>query len=589
MEETADKVHPKPKRPKAKKLTEEASKVGGNGEDTIMGGMEGKEGFEDMERMERSHEDYDGSDLEHDRSEEEETDLDEDWDERTGEPNIIYNEDATTYWGRCYFEALQQDPDFGESTILREPFYRNAEGFILKRHHHQPSRVYILKGKVRIGGELYDMREMLVHSAHGRLRHFGLSKTYHALRRETIWTGQWEQTKKLLQRCDACQRGNQPTQKPAGIAQMVQVPDRAWESIAIDVLGPLPLSANMRHVLVVVDRFSSAVRLVPMQDKYTARDICDALLTEIYARLGTPKEIISDRGPQLVSNYFTEMQDAFGINLLHSTAFHQNTNGSAERTVKTVTHILRKYTNKRQNDWRHHLWRCEHAINNASTDWTHRTPLEICMGTVNSGLTHSTSKSDAVNKHLEHMDISNKIAHDALTMSRYKQARWSQGRRNPNITFDIGDLVMYQRRTFTKGLAHKLQDIWKGPYKVTSVDSHGNCTLDIPGNQRHPIFATDMLKHYHDDPEHKREPSDVDMDDADAAGFYVIDRIIDHRTKNGKYQYLVSWKGYDEDENTWEEAFKIEEDAPQATIDFHQMLSKEPRHAKRIAKRRVGS
>jgi hypothetical protein len=201
---------------------------------------------------------------------------------------------------------------------------------------------------------------------------------------------------------------------------------------------------------------------------------------------------------------------------------------------------------------------------------------------------HSTSKSDAVNKHLEHMDISNKIAHDALTMFRYKQGRWSQKRRNPNIKFDIGDLVMYQRRSYTKGLAHKLQDIWKGPYKVTSVDSLGNCTLDIPGKRRHPIFATDMLKHYHDDPEHKREPSDVEMDDADAE-YYTIDRIIDHRTKNGIYQYLVAWKGYDEDENTWEDAYRIEDDAPQATLDFHRMLSQEPRHhntSRRIGKRK---
>src|SRR4029077_15157079 len=121
--------------------------------DTVMGGTK-----EDMERMEDQPHDYNGSDMEHDRSDEEkdiDSEADEDdtfdqWDdERTGEPNIIHNENEFTYWGRCYFEALEQDPDFNTGTI-REPFYRNEDGFILKRHPHQPSRVYIPRGRVRI-------------------------------------------------------------------------------------------------------------------------------------------------------------------------------------------------------------------------------------------------------------------------------------------------------------------------------------------------------------------------------------------------------------------------------------------------------
>ena len=210
-------------------LTEEISKVEGNGDkdkdkgkgrdrdgDTPMGGTEeGEEqDFEGMEGLQ--DEDLDGSDMEHDRSEDEndnnhyhDNDDPDDlstldyWDSEA-EPNIIANEDETTFWGKCYFGALQQDPDFGEDTQLREPFYRNAEGFILKRHAYRCPRVYIPKGRIRIGGEEYDMRELLIHSAHGRLGHFGLKKTYNDLRDQTIWRGQWEQTRRFIQRCDTC-------------------------------------------------------------------------------------------------------------------------------------------------------------------------------------------------------------------------------------------------------------------------------------------------------------------------------------------------------------------------------------------------
>ena len=72
-----------------------------------------------------------------------------------------------------------------------------------------------------------------------------------------------------------------------------------------------------------------------------------------------------------------------------------------------------------------------------------------------------------------------------------------------------------------------------------------------------------MLKHYHDHLEnlHKLEFS---MDHEEIQN--SIERITDHgTTKNGK-QYLVRWKGYDEDENTWEPAKIIEKDAPEAEI-----------------------
>jgi hypothetical protein len=33
---------------------------------------------------------------------------------------------------------------------------------------------------------------------------------------------------------------------------------------------------------------------------------------------------------------------------------------------------------------------------------------------------------------------------------------------------------------------------------------------------------------------------------------YEVEKIVDKRTKNGVTEYLVKWKGYEEDENTWE-------------------------------------
>jgi hypothetical protein len=108
-------------------LTEKISKVEGNGDkgkgkdrdgDTPMGGTkeEQEQDFEEMEGLQ--DEDLYGSDMEHDRSDNEDNDhyhdIDADaastldyWDNKT-EPNIVAKRDEA-FWGRCYFGALQQD------------------------------------------------------------------------------------------------------------------------------------------------------------------------------------------------------------------------------------------------------------------------------------------------------------------------------------------------------------------------------------------------------------------------------------------------------------------------------------------------
>src|SRR6266576_559544 len=258
----------------------------------------GKDGMEDMREW--------GQGLE--REEKEEDVVMDDWvREDVGcEQNFIWNEGQHIHWGRCYFEALTQDPTFGGESELRQPFYRNGEGFILKAHPSEGgNRVYIPEGNVQIGGESYGMRELLIQAAHHRLAHYGVSKTFRDLARDTYWPGQWDQTVKFIQRCDVCQRNKQPTQRPPGTAQMVQIPERPWQSICMDTFGPLPTSSGFKHALVVVDRFSSSVRIVPLKDKFTAREICDALLSKIYCYYGTPQEIITDRGPQFVSQFYT--------------------------------------------------------------------------------------------------------------------------------------------------------------------------------------------------------------------------------------------------------------------------------------------
>jgi hypothetical protein len=42
---------------------------------------------------------------------------------------------------------------------------------------------------------------------------------------------------------------------------------------------------------------------------------------------------------------------------------------------------------------------------------------------------------------------------------------------------------------------------------------------------------------------------------ADGGEEFVVERIVSHRFRNGRKEYLLAWKGYSEHENTWVNKF----------------------------------
>lgn len=42
-------------------------------------------------------------------------------------------------------------------------------------------------------------------------------------------------------------------------------------------------------------------------------------------------------------------------------------------------------------------------------------------------------------------------------------------------------------------------------------------------------------------------------------GYWEIEQVLDHRVRNGVDEFLVKWKGFDEDENSWEPADNLSE------------------------------
>ena len=54
-----------------------------------------------------------------------------------------------------------------------------------------------------------------------------------------------------------------------------------------------------------------------------------------------PASIVTNRDPRFTSHFLGALLDALGSKLKFSTAFHLQTNGQSERTIRTLEYILR--------------------------------------------------------------------------------------------------------------------------------------------------------------------------------------------------------------------------------------------------------
>ena len=123
-----------------------------------------------------------------------------------------------------------------------------------------------------------------------------------------------------------------------------------FEIMGIDVIGPLPASHGKNYIIVAVDyltKYAETRAFGNATADATRRFFTDHILLNH----GAPRQLISDRGTNFVSQLF---KDWLGMSNVHSTpptAYHPQANGLCERTNRILVNILNRYTNEEQTDW----------------------------------------------------------------------------------------------------------------------------------------------------------------------------------------------------------------------------------------------
>ncbi|GJY89092.1 reverse transcriptase domain-containing protein [Tanacetum coccineum] len=93
-------------------------------------------------------------------------------------------------------------------------------------------------------------------------------------------------------------------------------------------MRPFSSSRGNKYILVAVDYLSKWVeaKVLPTND---ARVVCK-FLKSLFARFGTPRAIISDRGTHFCNDQFTKVMLKYGVTYRLSTAYHPQKSGQVE-------------------------------------------------------------------------------------------------------------------------------------------------------------------------------------------------------------------------------------------------------------------
>jgi hypothetical protein len=130
--------------------------------------------------------------------------------------------------------------------------------------------------------------------------------------------------------------------KPGGLLQPFNILDWKWDNISMDFIVSLPLTAHkFDSIWVIVDRLTKSSHFIPVNTAYKVQKYAEIYIAHVPCLHGVLKMIISDGGSQFVTRFWEQQHMSLGTHLIHSSAYHLQTDGQTERVNQILDDKLR--------------------------------------------------------------------------------------------------------------------------------------------------------------------------------------------------------------------------------------------------------
>ena len=183
----------------------------------------------------------------------------------------------------------------------------------------------------------YNLTKHVFDAVHS-LSHPGIRASRQLISERFVWEGMQKDIAEFTRACVRCQQSKIHLHSSASLQSFLQ-PDSRFSAIHCDLVGPLPESCGYAYLLTIIDRFTRHFECIPLRE-ITAKACADAFVLNWVTRFGCPQIMTCDWGVQFTSHLWEELCKFLGCKLIHTTAFHPESNGFLESHHRTLKAAL---------------------------------------------------------------------------------------------------------------------------------------------------------------------------------------------------------------------------------------------------------
>jgi len=411
-----------------------------------------------------------------------------------------------------YLETLQRPDNITDQQYQqlrkRSRNFLVRDGYLFKRGRRRniPPR--------RVVGRL-DQRQEILKELHDETGHRGWQGTYDKVSRRYQWKGMYEDVVKYIKSCEECQRRARIRyEEPLHPTWSTIV----WEKVGVDVVH-MPNSGKYQYIVFARDDLSGWVegRALTAKD---SKSVAKFIYEDVICRHGCPKRIVMDQGTENL-DLTKDLLERHRIRQTLVSAYHPQLNGLVERGHDAIVNALAKYD---RTHWTWYLplvlW-ADRITTRRSTGYSAfelvygrecLLPVQLsvpswCMIDWEGEIKTREDLLVARMRQLDQKALDEARAAENLENSHKENKDYFDlHKRLRGGQLQVGDLVLMHisKRQQSRTLKEKLDDYWRGPYRIREVPEDStfyyleeldgtHLAKSIAGNQLKKFFSRELL------------------------------------------------------------------------------------------------
>jgi hypothetical protein len=309
-----------------------------------------------------------------------------------------------------------------------------------------------------------------------------------------------------------------------------------------------------------VDKFSKYSHFLPLSHPFTAFQVAQLFLNNIFKLHGQPSAIVSDRDKVFTSTIWKELFKLLDINLRMSSAYHPQMDGQTERVNQCLETYLRCFVHTCPTKWHHWLPMAEYWYNTSYHSSLGKSPFLVLYGHEPRHFGIDISQSCQVaelNKWLTERELMQHAVCQHLIRAQNKMKLQADKHRSDR-EFQQGDSVYlkaqpYVQTSLANRSSNKLAFRFFGPFDIIDRIGQSSYKLKLPDDCLvHPVFHVSQLKCVV--PPHTIVSTELpDQTNQLQLPVDILERRLQPHNGVAKPQVLVQWSHLPPTLTTWED------------------------------------